>query len=81
MQYFYQGSGEDKGYLTSTARKYDTITLDLDKVIAIQLLGARNLITLSDGATLEHYSERDDQAESIYKRISADLLALQPDHS
>lgn len=81
MQYFFHGGGKDKVYLTSTARKYGTITLDLDKLTAIQLLGTRNLITLSDGATLEHHSECDDQAKAIYEGISADMLELRPDES
>ncbi len=75
MRYFYHHKGEDDVYLTSTARRYGTLTLDLEKVTALQFSGNRIYIFLSDGAVLEHWSEtiKDD-----YEQISTDMMELRP---
>ncbi len=80
MNYYYQCPPEGgKAYcIASSARRYGTITLDLSRVTALQLIGNRIFISLSDGAVLEHWSE---SIKEDYEKISADLLSFCPEES
>jgi hypothetical protein len=76
MRYFFI-TNEGRESLTTTARQYGSLMVDLDQVQCVQLINGRFIdITLTSGVVIQH---RTDDADEVYRKISADLLNLLPE--